>query len=87
MGQRSPMRAATEDWPVATVVGKHRREGSAGGEREMVAGGKSRGRRRAWLRQWRLWQREEKAVRSDEGYGRGAGDWERWVRLVPTARE
>ncbi|RRT58012.1 hypothetical protein B296_00030226 [Ensete ventricosum] len=39
-------------------------EGNVGGEREIVAGGRSRGRRRAWLQ-----QREEKAV----GFGEGCG--------------
>ncbi|RRT80977.1 hypothetical protein B296_00002739 [Ensete ventricosum] len=56
--QQSPTRAAVEESARGLVGGdsgrEAREEGSAGGEREMVASSRSKGRRRAWLRQRRL---------------------------------
>ncbi|RRT34392.1 hypothetical protein B296_00043897 [Ensete ventricosum] len=65
-----PARVAAEESDKGLANGDNGREAweedSDGGEREMVANSRSRGRKRAWLRQRRLRQREEKAARFGE---------------------
>ncbi|RRT46134.1 hypothetical protein B296_00051545 [Ensete ventricosum] len=77
-GQRSPTRATAEENDRGLAGGNSgreaREEGSTGGEREMVADGRSKGQRRAWLQQRRLRQRKEKAAGPTVGRGsRGTG--------------